>query len=530
MKRTTLALLVAATAALGNGAACSSSSGGAAPSDAGTDGTVGDDGGGGDGGIAAYTLDVACTDTIDSIYADPGPLPADKGTIIRCAKDKDIAKTDLEATVRTADPDTDAGPGVPGYMGRALTSGAHVYRILYRTERGDDAKTAGYSSATVYLPDTPRAAQSPLVSVSHGSRGQAARAASSKLDPCTNANGDYIRQVYPVVGAGYAVIVSDLAGYANYGAANNPPSAYAHGLDVGKSTLDGMRALKKMISKSLLAKSVLVGHSQGGGTALATLAIASSYAPDITISGAAVYSPLWLSARTNGAFLLAPQTYTLTKAPAIPTVMFWYMYTHGELLDGAGHGLDVFSTSKRTVIKSFVDNDCWNSSYPDLEAVGASANDFFDTAFADAIKYPAAGVGCNPTDDAATCCANASSPNVALCTKWLNRFIGDWPHITGAAAQIPILSLYGGMDHTITPDLAACVFQRYKTDSLKYKVCLDPNGGHSSIVAYRADYVNDWIAARTLGAAEPAACPSDETSLKDDAGAPVQCNSLVPPN
>jgi len=49
-------------------------------------------------------------------------------------------------------------------------------------------------------------------------------------------------------------------------------------------------------------------------------------------------------------------------------------------------------------------------------------------------------------------------------------------------------------------------------------------------VALRADYVNDWIAARALGGPEPAACPNDEHALVDDAGAPIQCNPLVPPN
>ncbi len=517
MKRTSLALLMVVTSgAMVTAAACSDSSGGAAPAaDAGGDGTAGD---GGDGN---YQLEVTCTDTLDSIYAaPPAMLPADKGAIIRCAKDKDISKAELEAAAKAGEPATDVDLAVPGYAGKAFTSGARTYRILYRTERGDANNTAGYASALVYVPDAPRAAKSPIVVASHGSRGQAAKCAPSKQDPAGNyVNGDYIRQVYPLIGSGYAVIASDLAGYANYGAAGNAPSTYASAGDAGKSTLDAARALKKLLSKSLTDKTILVGHSQGGGTALSGLALSSTYAPEIDIAGVAVYSPLWISARANGAFLLFPQTYKLGSS-AVPSVILWYLYTHGELMDGQGHGGDIFLASKKDVVKTYVDNDCWARSYPDLEAAGTSANDFLDPAFIQAIKNPAAGIGGD--------CSTSSDP--ALCQKWMDRFVADWPHFTGKAAQVPILSLYGGGDETITPDIAACVFTRYKADTANYKVCFDPAGTHPSIVSLRADYVNDWIAARSLGGAEPAACPSDESALKDDAGAAVQCNGNLPPN
>ena len=92
-------------------------------------------GGGMDAGTDLATptgpaIEVACADTIDSIYADPGTLPADKGAIIHCAKDKDITANEIQALL------TSEGTTI-----RPVTSGAHVYRILYRTERGDAANT-----------------------------------------------------------------------------------------------------------------------------------------------------------------------------------------------------------------------------------------------------------------------------------------------------------------------------------------------------------------------------------------------------
>jgi pimeloyl-ACP methyl ester carboxylesterase len=514
MKRSMLALLtLVPSLSLAAIASCSSDSspGGGPTADGGggTDGAV--DGGAGGG----FALEVPCTDAPDDVYKDPGALPSEKGAIIKCAKYKDITKADLEAEARKDNTD-DGGVPFPGYSGKAFTSGAHVYRVLYRTERGDTKNTAGYSSALVYVPDTPRAATLPLIVASHGSRGQAAKCAASKEDPAADVvKADYVHSVYPLVGSGYVVMVPDLAGYANYEAPNNPPSAYASVADVGKSTLDGARALKKMLSKSLSDKVVITGHSQGGGTALGALALYASYAPELNIVGIAVYSPLWITARANGAFLLFPSTYPIATS-VVPKVLTWYMYTHAELLDGQGEGVKIFAPTKQAGVKSFVDNDCWQNTYPDLEALGTSANDLLDPALISAIKNASAGVGD---------CSGSSDP--ALCQKWLDRFIADLPHFTDKALSVPILSLYGGQDQTITPDLAACVFDRYKADNAKYKVCFDPAGTHNTIVSFRADYVNDWIAARAMGGAEPAACPNDESALKDDAGARVQCNASL---
>src|SRR5262249_1215473 len=121
-------------------AACSSSSQSAPPAnaDAGssTDATV-------DGGT--FVLSSPCSDSIDSIYSDPG-APGAKGAIARCAHDRDISKDQLEQHARTS---------TYPYDGKPFTSGARVYRVVYTTERGNDPASAGYTSALVFLPDNP---------------------------------------------------------------------------------------------------------------------------------------------------------------------------------------------------------------------------------------------------------------------------------------------------------------------------------------------------------------------------------------
>ncbi len=447
-----------------------------------------------------FEPEVACKDSADSLYGDPGALPAEKGAILRCVKDKDIPKADLEAKAKASN----------GYVGKAFTSGAKVYRVLYRTERGDDKNTPGYSVAQVFVPDTPRDKKLPIVVASRGSRGQAAKCAPSKGDPA----GDYVQpdfdhQVLPLVGAGYVVIAPDLAGYANYGAKDNPPSAYADVKDVGKSTLDGARALRRLLKTSLLDKVVLVGHSQGGGSALGALALAESYAFDIPIVAVATYSPLWRPGRTNQGFLFNAGNYDLNKG-AIPKVSVWYTYTKGELRDGPGGGLAPFKADKQAGIKKFVDESCWAASYPDFEKLGTTLKDLYDDKFLNEVGVLG---DCNGS---------------ALCEKWTARFVADRPPLSGAAQKVPILDMYGEKDESIIPTFARCIFDKFKKDGANYKVCVAPGAGHSDIVSKKAEYVNDWIAAKALGAAAPTVgCEADETTLKDAAGKPVECDVII---
>ncbi len=439
-----------------------------------------------------YDLEIACADDVAAIYADPGALTAPKGTVLHCAKDNAIPKADLEARARAAD----------GYAGPAFTSGAKVFRVLYRTERGNGRPGAG--AALVFVPDTPRARSLPVIVASRGSRGQAAKCAPSLQDPA----GDYVRsdfehQVFPLVGAGYVVIAPDLAGYANFGATGNPPSGYADVPDVGRSTLDAARALKSMFKTTLADRVVLVGHSQGGATALGALATAESYGFEMDIAGVAVYAPLWLPGRTNQAILYSDPK---VSEGAIPKVSLWYMYTKAELYDGPGQGALLFKPEVRDGIAKFVNDTCWSASYPDLEKLGTKLSDLYDAAFLKSVA----------TIDA---CKDET------CNKWLPRFRADRPTMTGKALNVPIVTFYGSKDTTLEPSYMACALKKLSEDGTKNRVCVGQDQTHASIVARNAAYVNDWIANLTLSGAAPAGCA--ESALNDENGQSVSCNILV---
>jgi len=523
MNRTALAfgLIALSGVAGGVGAACSSSSN---KSTGGTDSGTGGDVTNMEGGpTAIFTPGNPCTDSDDSIYADPGDVSGlAQGAIIKCAHDPDLSIADMNAAVGVANQDA----GDYAYTGKPFTSGAHVYRILYRTVRGDTASSPGYSSALVFIPDTPRKGPTtalPIVLAAHGSRGQAGKCAPSKDDPAaSDVAEDFFHLVYPFVGFGFPVVAPDLAGYANFGGTNNAPSTYDSVGDVGKSNLDGARAIRALIPNGLTQSVIITGHSQGGYTALDTLAISDAYGSGGTISAVAVYTPIWLSQQAWAAIFVEPQNYGFTQSAA-PTVSIWYHYTHGELLDGPGHGLDLFQPSKQAIVKAFVENDCWSASYPDLLDAGSSANDFFLTSYT------------SITGPAATPLENGNCQGDATCEKWLARMIADWPHITGNAAKVPILVWYANNDQTVTTDAMQCVYNRLSADGLNYKTCYDPNPvGHAGPPALDNNYVVDWAAQQALGDPAPtetcqALAPNDGgvPQLVDSTGAPIPCNSLL---
>ena len=492
-KRSSVCILTAMACATLGGCSSSDTSGGAGP-DAGPSATP-------------VTMAATCSDSIDSIYADPGTLPADNGAVIRCAADGQLDVATLQSRLQDV-----------GYVGPAPRSSARVYRVLYRTERGDDSP--GTSSALVYLPDVPPAEQLPTLVASHGSRGQAAVCAPSRDDPAAAyVQPDFERQVLPFVAAGYAVIAPDLPGYANYGATGNPPSAYASAAEAAHATLDATRAMAKLVPDRIDGDVVLIGHSLGGHTALSALALSGDYGLAGTITAVAVYAPLWLSQRTWGALFTVAQNYPIATSPGPNAVSVWYHYTQAELLDGAGQGQTPFVQAKRAAIKDFVDNVCWSESYPALEALGTNAKDLFDQTFRDAIGPSAtAGVACPTTE-----------PGKTICETWIARYIADRPHITAPATEVPILIVYGGLDDTLPPDRMQCALDRLQQDGATLSYCYDPAGTHGEIPAMQGQYAVGWVGAQALGIPNLATCPSTEITLVDGNGQPVQCASL-PPN
>jgi hypothetical protein len=506
-------------------AACSSSSsGGATSADSGVDTDPGDTG---PTYVNPGSLD--CSAGEADLYADPGDLTKYAvGQSIKCKDDGIVTaaqmKAALVAIVNTST-FTDGTTTTNTFQGRDPVSDTHVYRVLYKTTRAGGAP--GFSIATMYLPVTPVAAKLPLVLVARGSRGEAPNCAPSRhrdapLVSADNKDGNYVQSdytsmVYPLAGYGFAVVATDNAGYSpfDFAKADNLAAGYAQVDDVARSYLDSARPLKAALGDKSADKLVLVGLSQGGHSALASLQVANTYQTPGPIVAVAAYSPLWYTQRSWGIALnplsVSLANVLLNKSAGVPGTI-WYHYTHAELLDGPGEGIKLFKPSMQAAVKKFVETVCWSDTYPELASAlpaGAqgSAADFFSDAMNNALG----------TADLVFQKDCSASKDVPLCQKWLDRYHADHPLHTGAANDTPILIGYGLRDSTIQRSWFACVVEKLAQSRTpaqlgKVEYCINPDAGHGGSVLLESDYVNDWIKAKAFGTAAPApnakACPT----------------------
>jgi hypothetical protein len=462
-----------------------------------------------------FELGVTCQDAAADLYGDPGELPDGQGEIVRCVDDG--TKTQAEIAELLAGLRADSSDEEDGvlntYQGRLPEGGAHLYRVLYRTERGNG--DPGAAVAVMYVPDPAPQQPVPLMLLARGSRGQAPTCAPSltTTGPVTAEDArdgrfvqdDLDSMVWPLVASGFAVAVTDSAGYANYGAEGNPPAGYADAQDAGKSLLDSGHALRKLLPEGTTDDVLLVGLSQGGHTVLSSLEVANDYGAPGTIRGAAVYSPLWFAQRAWGITLsdLAQGAgLFLNESSAVP-VSIWYHYTHAELYDGPGEGVKLFKPELQSAVKEFVDTICWSQSYKQLAdalenppEAGITASEYFTEEFAAAVGQAAFQQSC------------AESPDGPLCEKWLQRYRDDHPVLTGDAAKVPILMAYGLKDTTISVPRFKCGVEKLRMSDNELDFCIDPDANHGGIVLTQSDYVNQWLASKVSGAEVTLECPS----------------------
>lgn len=448
----------------------------------------------------ATFLAAACTDPIESMDQMPTGLSAfdssKRGELVRCAPVATYTAQQLYDAAKTL-----------GYAGAAFPSGAKAYRIIYRTERVTQASgTApeGLSSALVLLPDHPKggAGATPMVVVAHGSIGVADKCAPSRGSLITPGNylDDFRSVALPITGAGWMVIAPD---YAGFGYGSTPGWLLAE--DEAHSLLDSTRAMAKLVKPSALSgKVAMVGHSQGGHAVLSAQSYAASYGMEGTLVGVAAFAPMWFVTK---AFMAALVAYNPTTNPSFVAYTLEYFYTHGELYDGAGKGVEVLKPEKQEAARTLLTTGCLSDVSDHIADLGAANEDFFDGDFLTNVKL------CALKED---------------CTKppadvWDPRFKKDRPALDPQGA--PILIWQGGLDQTVSPGYAKCGFDKIRADlgasADKLKVCGDPTAIHGAFVGDPVnlsdgitrrgmDWVNAWLSARTLGTAEPAACAGEE--------------------
>lgn len=165
---------------------------------------------------------------------------------------------------------------------RGMPRGSRALRILYTTAGLDGRITV--ASGLVVVSSTAPTGPRPVVLWEHGTTGVAQKCAPSLLaDPFTA--GAMFTQSQ-VLARGWVLVAPD---YLGLGA--SPPHPYLVGAPAARSALDAVRAARQLTSIKLSDRTVVWGHSQGGGAALWTGIEAPRYASDVPLSGVAALAP-----------------------------------------------------------------------------------------------------------------------------------------------------------------------------------------------------------------------------------------------
>ncbi|HEY8949525.1 MAG TPA: lipase family protein [Rhizomicrobium sp.] len=186
----------------------------------------------------------------DAFYAWSGAIPAKPGTLLRS-----------EA------------------FARDVPNGAVAWRILYVTTR---QRKPALASAVVMQSAAPTQSPRPVIDWTHGTTGVASGCApSASAKPF-----HWIPALNDLLAKGWVYVGTDYAGLGTQG-----PHPFLIGPDEAHSSLDAVRAARRLKQLRLANRVVVWGHSQGGNAALWTGIEAPRYAPDVNIVGVAAVAP-----------------------------------------------------------------------------------------------------------------------------------------------------------------------------------------------------------------------------------------------
>ena len=164
--------------------------------------------------------------------------------------------------------------------GAALPSAVRNYRMLYQTVSPTGKFVA--ISGTLAIPNgKPPSNGWPLISWAHGTVGDAPQCAPSRS---SRPNIEQ-RMLDAFVRRGYAVAQTDYEG-------NGTPGIHPYmvATAAARDVTDIVYAARE-IDPEIGLRWVVMGHSEGGASALSTAALASQIAPDLSLVGAVSYAP-----------------------------------------------------------------------------------------------------------------------------------------------------------------------------------------------------------------------------------------------
>lgn len=440
--------------------------------------TAGQGGAGETGGGAPCipTIVPSCDDIDDDVYGFSSTDVASscEGSIVACSVGETVEAGDVQQQLPA---------------GLTAISGYTAHRVAYRTNRGDGSPAV--ASAMVFEPDTPSASpDAPIVVITHGTAGVADECAPSRYPSAGQPT-----LIYPWIGAGFTVVAVDYAGLGTEGI-----QAYGDWRDTGLSVLDGARA--GVIWKethgglSTAQRIVVVGHSQGGGAAMAAQALNETYAPELDIPRVVAYAGASvLGGNLDGATAdFLPFTPLTGAGGAIRAIFALSVYADFGTLFGESAVGDGFHPDVRTRMVNSIGSSCV-STLPAL------------------LNTP--GPGYTPPNTVGEILEPQILNDVIACLKgepgcsgraqaWSESLTTKPPPLSPTGAEVLFI---GGADDVIfTPKQFACSVDGLVTANIPHQTCFVADAGHGEVVPTASTAAFDWVTTGQL-ACPPAATP-----------------------
>ena len=355
---------------------------------------------------------------LPAFYSFSEPIPSKPGTLIKYEKV--------------------SAPGVHGA----------VYRVLYvsTTVHGQPVAVSGL----VAVPSAaPPAAGYPVVSWGHGTNGMADQCAPS-LSPATDAP-----LANTLLDRGWLVTASDYQGEGTPGML-----PYIAGDSAARNTIDIVRAARNLPAAHASANYVVWGHSEGGQTAMFTLKIGPTYAPELQMKGVVAGAPPSQLNLIYTFLLKSPfRHYLLMAAGGLNTA-------YGD----AEAPLDQVLTAKGLALIPELDKGC-----SDHVAKVVGNTDVSTLLKTDPFKVP----------------------------LWKKVLQANDPQQFTAASPVPLLMIQGGNDEQIPV---------VSTQILAHHLCgigqdlerwIYPGRSHAGVIAPSANDMVHWISDRFANGANP---------------------------
>lgn len=326
-----------------------------------------------------------------------------------------------------------------------------LIRIMYRSEDATGAPKADTGVIIVPRGRAPRGGW-PVVAWDHGTTGVGPACAPSRTPLLGDQDSHYAAYLASIVARGYVVVAPDYEGLGLSG----ETSPFGELASEGRSTVDAVRAAHDVV-KPLSRKWVVIGHSQGGQSALGTAQVAATRAPTFPLLGTVAMAPV----SHFGELLdllgstVPPATFTL---PEVAYVMLSAQVTDPEfdpasvLSDGMAAGLEVARTA------CYGELNDWYAKHPPATLFKRNWRD------SEALRL------------------------------WVSR--NDPGSLLSPG---PMLIAQGEADTTVPPALTAALYEKYRAIGQQVEFKTYPGVEHIPLVTAAQPDVLAWVADRFAG-------------------------------